>query len=78
VAAGNVRTHRIADVYRHAPLFQSLHDSGSFKDRCGVCEFHALCGGSRARAFQATGDALGADSLCEFVPRSAAVSVDAE
>jgi MoaA/NifB/PqqE/SkfB family radical SAM enzyme len=35
VAAGNVRTHRLADVYRNAPLFRSLHDPGRFEDRCG-------------------------------------------
>ncbi len=67
---GNVRTDRIADVYRHAPLFQLLHEPGSFKGRCGLCEYHALCGGSRARAYQATGDSLASDPLCEFVPRS--------
>jgi len=67
---GNVRTDRIADVYRHAPLFQLLHEPHSFKGRCGMCEYHALCGGSRARAYQATGDSLESDPLCEFVPHS--------
>jgi AdoMet-dependent heme synthase len=62
--AGNVRTDRIAAVYRNAPLFQLLHQSRLFKGKCGACEFHSICGGSRARAFQATGDALGADPLC--------------
>lgn len=69
--AGNVRTHRIANVYRGAPLFQLLHDPSSFKGRCGDCEYHALCGGSRARAYQATGNSLASDPLCEFTPRSA-------
>jgi radical SAM protein len=64
--AGNVRTHRIAEVYRHAPLFQLLHEPRAFKGRCGTCEFHALCGGSRARAYQAMGDALASDPLCKF------------
>jgi len=27
-----------------------------------------LCGGSRSRAFEATGDALGADPLCTHDP----------
>jgi radical SAM protein with 4Fe4S-binding SPASM domain len=71
LSAGNVRTHRLADVYRRSPLFQSLHDPGSFQGRCGACEYHSLCGGSRARAYQATGDALGSDPLCQFTPRSA-------
>ena len=69
--AGNVRTHRLADVYRTAPLFKQLHDPMTFEGRCGACEYHALCGGSRARAFSATGDALASDPLCGWVPRHA-------
>lgn len=67
--AGNVRTDRLVDVYRNAPLFQALHDPASFEDRCGVCEFHTLCGGSRARAFAATGNPLASDPLCSRQPR---------
>ncbi len=70
LTAGNVRTERLADVYRHAPLFSALHEPASFEGRCGICEFKALCGGSRSRAFAATGNPLASDPLCEFVPRS--------
>ena len=68
LAAGNVRRDRVAGVYRNAPLFQSLHDPEQFEGRCGVCEYRALCGGSRARAFAATGDPLASDPLCPYVP----------
>jgi AdoMet-dependent heme synthase len=64
LSAGNVRTDRLVEVYRNAPLFRSLHDPAHFVDRCGLCEFHALCGGSRARAFAATGNPLASDPLC--------------
>jgi len=63
-AAGNVREQQIANVYRHAPLFQLLHNPMSFQGRCGSCEYHSLCGGSRARAYQATGNLLASDPLC--------------
>ncbi len=69
--AGNVRTQRIAHVYRNAPLFQLLHNPQSFKGRCGNCEYHALCGGSRARAYSAMGDSLASDPLCRFEPQHA-------
>lgn len=68
LAAGNVRTGQLADVYRHSPLFAQLHDPGQFEGHCGVCEFRALCGGSRARAYGATGDPLASDPLCTHVP----------
>lgn len=71
VVAGNVRRDRLADVYRDSPLFRSLHDPMQFEDRCGVCEYHALCGGSRARAYSATGNPLASDPLCIYEPRAA-------
>jgi len=61
---GNVRTDRITAVYRSTPLFRLLHEPSVFKGNCGLCEFRSICGGSRARAFQATGDALASDPLC--------------
>ena len=33
-----------------------------------VCEYRDLCGGSRARAFAASGDPLGEDPACAYVP----------
>jgi len=68
LSAGNVRKDRVADVYRNAPLFQSMHDPGQFEGRCGVCEYSALCGGSRARAFEATGSPLASDPFCLYEP----------
>ncbi len=69
LAAGNVRKDRVAGVYRNHPLFQSLHNPATFEGRCGVCEYHTLCGGSRARAFSATGNHLASDPLCTYEPR---------
>ncbi len=69
LVAGNVRQDRVVEIYRNAPLFQSLHDYSKFEGRCGFCEYGALCGGSRARAYAATGEPLETDPLCEYQPR---------
>jgi radical SAM protein len=69
LTAGNVRTGNAADVYRSAPLFEALHDPTRFEGRCGVCEYRALCGGSRARAYAATGSPLETDPLCTYQPK---------
>ena len=67
VAAGNVRTRSIADVYRDAPLFVQLRDPDGFHGRCGRCEYRWVCGGSRARAYCSSGgDPLAEDPLCEY------------
>jgi radical SAM protein len=67
MAAGNVRKDHLAEVYRNSALFQGLHDPSRLHGRCGHCEYHALCGGSRARAYEAIGDPLGEDPFCLYV-----------
>lgn len=66
VAAGNVRTANVVDLYRHAPVFTALRDVTRLKGKCGRCPFNAICGGSRARAFASTGDYLESDPLCAY------------
>ena len=70
VPAGNVRRQDVIEIYQRAPLFLQLRDVDSFSGRCGRCEYRWPCGGSRARAFCATGDPLGEDPLCVYEPRA--------
>jgi MoaA/NifB/PqqE/SkfB family radical SAM enzyme len=67
LAAGNVRTEHPLTIYREAALFRSLRQADRFPGRCGACDFTWECGGSRARAFVASGDPLGEDPLCLLV-----------
>ena len=64
---GNVRDEPIATIYRDDPLLRQIR-AAEFTGRCGVCEYADLCGGSRARAYAASGDPLGEDSACPYVP----------
>jgi radical SAM protein len=66
LVACNVRNVTPLDIYRYAPLFRALRRSGLLKGRCGACEFRTICGGSRARAWAATGDVLAEDPLCTW------------
>ena len=66
--AGNVRHDHLVDVYRNSAIFRSLHSPETFHGKCARCEYRALCGGSRARGFAATGDPLASDPLCAFEP----------
>ena len=69
---GSVLNDNIVDICRDAPLFRQLHDPTHFEDRCGVCDYRTLCGGSRARAFAATGNPLGSDPFCMYEPHAPA------
>jgi radical SAM protein len=64
---GNVRDESIATIYRDNPVLRSIR-AAEFTGRCGVCEYADLCGGSRARAYAASGDPLGEDPACSYQP----------
>jgi radical SAM protein with 4Fe4S-binding SPASM domain len=66
---GNVRRDDVVQLYREAPLFRALRDPHRFHGRCGRCEYGAMCGGSRARAYVVTGDPLESDPFCPYEPR---------
>ena len=68
---GNVRVDSLVDVYRNSEIFRGLHSPDQFHGKCGACEYSHICGGSRARAFAYTGDALGTDPFCPYEPTSA-------
>jgi radical SAM protein len=66
VVAGNVRRADVLRLYREAPLFRALRAPRRFGAPCGPCTFATVCGGSRARAWAATGDPLASDPLCAW------------
>ncbi|MBI3030352.1 MAG: TIGR04053 family radical SAM/SPASM domain-containing protein [Candidatus Rokubacteria bacterium] len=66
--AGNVKVQSPVEIYRDAPLFKALRAPERYEGKCGRCEYRAICGGSRARAYAATGDPLGSDPLCAYEP----------
>ncbi|WIY81631.1 TIGR04053 family radical SAM/SPASM domain-containing protein [Propionimicrobium sp. PCR01-08-3] len=68
IEVGSVREQQLADIYQNAPLMRQLRRPEEFHGRCGVCEFHRWCGGSRARAWARTGDPLATDPMCPYQP----------
>lgn len=73
LAIGNVREHDLVDLYRDDPVLQEIR-AARFKGRCGACEYADLCGGSRARAYAVSGDPLGEDPACLYVPTPVAAA----
>lgn len=73
ISSGNVRVDDVIETYRMAPLFRQLRDPDAFAGRCGACEYRTICGGSRARAYSASGNPLGEDPLCTHEPAVALV-----
>nr|NNM90418.1 TIGR04053 family radical SAM/SPASM domain-containing protein [Bacilli bacterium] len=65
LSLGNIKDTPLTAIYRDHPLLQKIRNA-EFTGRCGSCTYRDLCGGSRARAFAATGDPLGEDHACDF------------
>jgi radical SAM protein with 4Fe4S-binding SPASM domain len=68
VKAGNVKERSLVDIYRNAPLFQTLRDTSQLEGRCGLCEFSGICGGSRSRAYAVTGNPMAEEPFCTYEP----------
>lgn len=62
--AGNVKLESPLSIYQKAPIFVSLREGDRLHGRCGHCQHREICGGSRARAYAATGDPFADDPLC--------------
>ena len=68
---GNVRTTPFPEIWRKSKPFLQFRDQSEYKGKCGVCEFHKVCGGCRARAWSMDGDYMGEEPLCTYQPRKA-------
>ena len=65
---GNVTETSFVDIWKNAPVFQNLRNPDLLKGKCGKCSYRKVCGGCRARAFEATGDYLAEEPLCSYQP----------
>lgn len=67
--AGNVLDEPLQRIWENSTLLKSIRDPDLLEGKCGICEFAAVCGGCRARAFAATGNYLAEEPCCSYVPR---------
>src|SRR6185503_4840199 len=68
VSAGSIRTQSLESIYRESQLFRNLRDTSQLEGKCGACEFKQICGGSRSRAYALTGNPLGEEPCCAYIP----------
>lgn len=69
---GNVREKPFPEIWKSSPIFQQLRTPLEYKGKCGICEFHKVCGGCRARAFSMKNDFLEEEPLCLYQPEKKA------
>lgn len=67
---GDVTKASFADIWRDSEIFKKLRNADNFGGKCGICQFRKVCGGCRARAYEATGDYLAEEPLCSYNPEN--------
>lgn len=70
VDCGNVRKAPFSEIWENSEIFRSLRNLSLYEGKCGYCEFIRVCGGCRARAYEATGNFLAEEPLCTYKPRA--------
>ena len=70
LVCGRFPQDSVVDTYQKHPTFLALRAPDRFGGICGVCEYRHVCGGSRARAYAVSGDPLGPEPDCVYVPGS--------
>ncbi len=66
---GNVRETPFPEIWRNSAYFKQFRTQSCYEGKCGVCEFHKVCGGCRARAWSMNGDHMGPEPLCTYEPK---------
>lgn len=68
---GNLKQDDFSKIWRSSAVFNNLRDFSRYKGKCNICEYIGLCGGCRARAYEATGDYLEEEPECAYQPLKA-------
>lgn len=69
IDCGNVREKPFPEIWANSPIFCKLRTPAEYVGKCGVCEYHNVCGGCRARAYSMKGDYMAEEPLCMYQPR---------
>jgi len=66
---GNVRETPFPELWKSTPWFLKFRNQDDYEGKCGICEYHKVCGGCRARAHSMDDNPMGQEPLCTYVPK---------
>ncbi|MCD6535234.1 MAG: heme b synthase [Deltaproteobacteria bacterium] len=70
--AGNILETNFQNIWEESEVFTRLRDYDALEGKCGICEYKRVCGGCRARAFEATGNYMAEEPYCVYEPKKMA------
>ncbi|MBF0573763.1 MAG: heme b synthase [Desulfamplus sp.] len=68
VKCGDITKSTFKDVWENSEIFNKLRVFNALDGKCGICEYRKVCGGCRARAYEATGNYMAEEPLCTYIP----------
>lgn len=68
---GDITETDFKTVWTQSEIFLRLRNFSLLEGKCGKCEYKRVCGGCRARAYEATGDYMAEEPLCSYIPKQA-------
>ena len=66
---GQVTKIPFPEIWRKSSYFLALRNQEQYEGKCGICEYHRVCGGCRARAYTMQNNYLAPEPLCTYQPR---------
>ena len=70
---GNIKDKSLKEIWsemQNSEFFTKVKDKNNIKGKCGICEYKDICGGCRSSALFYTGDILGSDPRCAYIPKA--------
>ncbi len=68
IDCGQLQNEDFPEIWQNSKIFNDLRNLDLYRGKCGRCEFLKVCGGCRARAYEATGDYLAQEPCCIYEP----------
>ncbi|QAZ69056.1 heme b synthase [Solidesulfovibrio carbinolicus] len=68
---GQVREKPFPEIWRTSRQFLQFRNKDEYEGKCGVCQYHRVCGGCRARAQTMSGNYMAPEPLCDYTPPKA-------
>ncbi len=66
---GNIKKQPFPEIWKNSKHFKEFRTQEEYKGKCGVCEYHKVCGGCRARAHSMDNDHMAEEPLCTYIPK---------
>ncbi len=66
---GNIKEKHFPDIWKDSTIFKQFRNKDEYEGKCGICEYHKVCGGCRARAYSISDNHMAPEPLCLYEPK---------